>query len=130
MIRAEQEIQVRWRDLDAMQHVNNAVYLTYLETAREAWFAELLAGTTADSMQFAIRRLEVDFLSQVTVADGPLRVEVESAGVGTSSLSTHERIYAGSDGRLVLEAVCVSVHLDATKLRSAPLPEMLRSRLV
>ena len=128
-MRVEREIQIRWRDLDAMQHVNNAVYLTYLETAREAWFAEVLAGTEADSMQFAIRRLEVDFLSQLTVADDPARVEVALAAVGTSSLTTRERIVAGSDGRVALEAVCVIVHLDATKLRSAPLPEALRVRL-
>lgn len=128
-MKVERELQIRWRDLDAMQHVNNAVYLTYLETAREAWFAELLAGTGADSMQFAIRRLELDFLSQLTVADDPARVEVELERVGTSSLTTRERIVAGSDGRIALEAACVVVHLDASKLRSAPLPDAVRARL-
>ena len=61
--------------------------------------------------------------------DDPARVKVELDKVGTSSLRTRERIVAGSDGRVALEAVCVSVHLDATKLRSAPLPEALRARL-
>lgn len=128
-MRVERELQIRWRDLDAMQHVNNAVYLTYLETAREAWFEGVLAGTGVDSMQFAIRRLELDFLSQLTVADDPARVEVALAAVGISSLTTRERILAGSDGRVALEAVCVSVHLDAAKLRSAPLPDAVRARL-
>ena len=128
-MRVEREIQIRWGDLDAMQHVNHAVYLSYLETAREDWFADLLAGTGADSMQFAIRRLELDFLSQLTVADDPARVEVALAAVGISSLTTRERILAGSDGRVALEAVCVSVHLDAAKLRSAPLPDAVRARL-
>ncbi len=128
-MRVERDIQIRWRDLDAMQHVNNAVYLTYLETAREAWFAELLGGTGADSMQFAIRRLEVDFLAQLTVADELARVGIELDRVGTSSLTTRERIVAGSDGRVALEAVCVVVYLDASKLRSAPLPDGVRARL-
>ena len=128
-MRVEREIQIRWGDLDAMQHVNNAVYLTYLETAREAWFEDVLAGAGVNSMQFAIRRLELDFLSQLTVADDPARVEVALAAVGISSLTTRERIRAGSDGRVALEAVCVLVHLDASKVRSAPLPELVRARL-
>lgn len=56
-------------------------------------------------------------------------VAIELDAVGTSSLRTRERILAGFDGRVALEAVCVSVHLDATKLRSAPLPEAVRARL-
>ena len=56
-------------------------------------------------------------------------VAIELDAVGTSRLTTRERILAGSDGRVALEAVCVLVHLDASKLRSAPLPEAVRARL-
>jgi acyl-CoA thioester hydrolase len=120
-------VQVRWSDMDAMGHVNNAAYLTYLETAREPSFAEL--GTSDKYMRFAMRRIEVDFLSQLTFDDGAVRITVELDGVGVSSVRTRERMTAVSDGRPVVEARAVIVRLDETGLRSAPLPDDLRERL-
>jgi acyl-CoA thioester hydrolase len=113
--------------MDAMGHVNNATYLTYLETAREPWFAAL--GEAEEYMSFALRRVEVDFLSQLTFADGAVVVTIELTGVGVSSLRTHERMTAVSDGRVVVEARAVIVRLDETGLVSAPLPDALRERL-
>ena len=70
--------------------------------------------------------MEVDFVSQLTDRDGFARVEVELEGVGTTSLRTRERILAGSDGRVAVEASAVIVHLDGTKRASAPLPGSVR----
>lgn len=118
------DVQIRWGDMDAMAHVNNAVYLTYLECGRDAFFAE--AAPEVDWMQFALRKVDIDFVSQLTDRDGFARVEVELEGVGTTSIRTRERILAGSDGRVAVEATAVIVHLDETKLASAPLPDALR----
>jgi acyl-CoA thioester hydrolase len=126
-VTSETTVQVRWSDMDAMGHVNNAAYLTYLETAREPWFAEF--GTSDASLRFAMRRIEVDFLSQLTFDDGSVRVAVELDGVGVSSVRTRERMTAVSDGRTVVEARAVIVRLDETGLGSAPLPDELRRRL-
>jgi acyl-CoA thioester hydrolase len=124
---SETTVQLRWSDMDAMGHVNNATYLTYLETAREPWFATL--GQPEEYMRFAMRRVEVDFLSQLTFADGAVVVTIELAGVGISSVRTRERMTAVSDRRVVVEAQAVIVRLDETGLRSSPLPEELRERL-
>jgi acyl-CoA thioester hydrolase len=124
---SETVVQVRWSDMDAMGHVNNATYLTYLETAREPWFAALGAGN--DLMQFALRRIEVDYLSQLRFEDGAVRVTVSLGGVGTTSIRTLERMTAASDGRLVVEASAVCVRLDDAGTGSAPLPDDLRARL-
>ncbi len=123
----ELSVQLRWSDMDAMGHVNNAAYLTYLETAREPWFSAL--GAAEDYMRFAMRRLEIDFLSQLTFDDGAVHVTVELDGVGVSSIRTRERMTAVSDGRLVVEARAVIVRLDETGQRSAPLTDGLRERL-
>ena len=122
------DVQIRWGDMDAMAHVNNAVYVTYLECGRDAFFAEM--APAVDWMQFVLRKVEVDFVSQLTDRDGFARVEVELEGVGTTSLRTRERILAGSDGRVAVEASAVIVHLDETKLRSAPLSDALRATFV
>jgi acyl-CoA thioester hydrolase len=126
-VRSETTVQLRWSDMDAMGHVNNATYLTYLETAREPWFDAF--GEAEEYMSFAMRRVEVDFLSQLTFADGAVLVTIELAGVGVSSIRTSERMTAVSDGRLVVEARAVIVRLDETGLRSTPLPDGLRERL-
>jgi acyl-CoA thioester hydrolase len=124
---SETTVQLRWSDMDAMGHVNNATYLTYLETARESWFASI--GVSDESLRFAMRRIEADFLSQLTFDDGAVRVVIELDGVGVSSIRTRERMTAHSDGRLALEARAVIVRLDETGQRSAPWPDDLRERL-
>jgi acyl-CoA thioester hydrolase len=124
---SETTVQLRWSDMDAMGHVNNATYLTYLETARESWFASI--GVSDESLRFAMRRIEADFLSQLTFDDGAVRVVIELDGVGVSSIRTRERMTALSDGRLALEARAVIVRLDETGQRSAPWPDDLRERL-
>lgn len=126
-MRVETTVQLRWSDMDAMQHINNATYLTYLETAREPWFASILDG--GDSMRFVLRRIEIDYVSQLTFDVVAVRVFVELDGIGRSSIRTRERIAADSDGRVVAEARAVVVYLDETGLSSAPLPDELRERL-
>jgi acyl-CoA thioester hydrolase len=124
---SETIVPLRWSDMDAMGHVNNAAYLTFLETAREPWFAAL--GANNDLMQFALRRVEIDYLSQLRFEDGAVRVTVSLGGVGTTSIRTREVMTAESDGRLVVEATTVIVRLDETGTTSTPLPDDLRARL-
>lgn len=122
----ETTVQIRWGDMDAMGHVNNAAFLSYLETAREPFFEQVVGDALT---RFVLRRIEVDYLSQLTYDDNAVRVAVELAGVGTSSLRTREVMTAASDRRLVVEARAVIVHVDGTGSAAAPLPESLRDRL-
>ena len=121
-------VPLRWSDMDAMRHVNNATSLSYFETAREPWFERMLVGD--DPMRWVLRRVEVDFRSQLTFVDGAVRVTVALDGIGTSSVRTAERITAESDGRLVAEARTVIVRLDESGTRSEPIPDELRELLL
>jgi acyl-CoA thioester hydrolase len=67
-------IQVRFRDLDALGHVNNAVYLTYLEVARAAYFSRLEPDWVGKG-HFILARAEVDFLRPILLED-PVEVGV------------------------------------------------------
>ena len=64
----EHEIDVRFRDCDALGHVNNAVYLTYLEQARFAHW-QRLTGTSGIPRTFILARVECDYRAQATVGD-------------------------------------------------------------
>src|SRR5512135_179026 len=54
-------VAVRFKDLDAMGHVNNAVYATYFEEARAAFARQVLGLTRLDDFDFVVARLEIDF---------------------------------------------------------------------
>ena len=63
----EHELEVRFRDCDALGHVNNAVYLTYLEQARFAHW-QRLTGVTGIPRSFILARVECDYRAQATAA--------------------------------------------------------------
>jgi len=62
-------IQVRWRDLDAFGHVNNAVFASYLEMARTVVWTELFGGREALGIPFYVRRLEIEYRRQIGLDD-------------------------------------------------------------
>jgi acyl-CoA thioester hydrolase len=115
-------IEIRWRDMDAFKHVNNSVYLTYLEEARDEWFLEVL-GNGLLLNDFVLARCAVDYRSPLTQDDGDVDVELRCTRVGRSSVATAERISAVSDGRVAAEAEAVLVHYDWQTGKSRPLTE-------
>jgi acyl-CoA thioester hydrolase len=117
--------EIRWRDMDAFRHVNNAVYLTYLEEARDEWFLEVL-GNGLLLNDFILARCAVDYRSPLTQEDGEVQVELRCTRVGRSSITTAEKVFAVSDGRLAAEAEAVLVHYDWEATRSRPLTDEIR----
>ena len=59
------EIAIRWRDVDNYGHVNNAVYLTYLEECRDRW----VRRTLGDDVGFVIVRVAIDFRRELSLED-------------------------------------------------------------
>ena len=114
---------VRFRDLDGMGHVNNAVYLTYLEQARLAWFGTG-DGFALDDVILA--RTEVDFRSPLQVGE-EVEIGVRPARIGTKSFELEYELRAG--GRLVAEAKSVLVGYDYDRGESIPVPERWQRRL-
>ena len=123
----ETEIQIRWRDMDAYGHVNNAVYLTYLEECRDAWAQELL-GSKEASWDFVLAHVGIDYRRQLTQADGRVLVRCRLASFGRSSIRTREEI-ALADGTVAAEAEAVVVPREPDADRSRPLRDDERARL-
>lgn len=110
--------------MDAFGHVNNAVYLNYLEEARDRLLTELFEG--ADD--FVIARVAVDYRREVTQADRAVVVTCRVEGWGRSSVTTAETMTLG-DGTVVAEAVTVLVARDPLAGGSRPLTGPERDRL-
>ena len=114
---------VRFRDLDGMGHVNNAVFSTYLEQARLAWFGETDEHALGDVI---LARTEIDFRSPVQSGE-IVEVGVRPARLGTKSFELEYELRAG--GRLVAEAKSVLVGYDYVLAQSVPLSDDLKERL-
>ena len=115
-------VQVRFRDCDPYGHVNNAVYLTYLENARFAlWRAQDVRGVI-------LARAEVDFRAQATYGD-ELEVRVRLEGLGRSSFRYDYEVVDLSTQRVVLNAKTVQVHFDYDKQTPVEMSEAFRRRL-
>jgi acyl-CoA thioester hydrolase len=123
----EHELEVRFRDCDAMGHVNNAVYLTYLEQARFAHW-QRLTGSTGIPRNFILARVECDYRAQATVGDR-LIVRLRVAAVGTSSFTFEYEIANGRTREVVVTARSVQVMFDYAARRPVPLPADVRARL-
>jgi acyl-CoA thioester hydrolase len=124
---AERRIPIRWRDLDAYGHVNNAVYLTYLEEARDAWVDEAL-GPVADTWDFVLARVAIDYRRELTRDDREVVVRCRLGSVGRSSLRTVEEVLT-TDGTLAAVAESVIVPRDPASGRSRRLTDEERSAL-
>jgi acyl-CoA thioester hydrolase len=110
--------RVRFRDCDAMGHVNNAVFSTYLEESRIG----VLGGLNA----FILARVEIDFRSEVRMGE-EVEVQTSCSRIGTRSFDLEHVITAG--GRVVAEAKSVLVSYDYERGESVPVPDDLRRRL-
>jgi acyl-CoA thioester hydrolase len=121
----EKTVEIRWRDVDAYLHVNNAVYATYLEECRDEWVERTL-GEAGDSWDFVLARVAIDFRRELRLEDEAVVVSCRLDRVGTSSLTLREAIRT-RDGELAAEAEAVLVARDRESGRSRPLNDAERA---
>jgi acyl-CoA thioester hydrolase len=123
----EERIRIRWRDMDAYGHVNNAVYLNYLEEARDRWVQKVL-GPVSDTWHFVLARVAVDFRSELTQDDVEIIVRCRLDSIGRASVRTREEILK-RDGTVSAESESVIVARDPNSGRSRPLTDEERATL-
>jgi acyl-CoA thioester hydrolase len=117
----EKVVEIRWRDVDAYLHVNNAVYATYLEECRDEWVEQAL-GDTGDPWDLVLARVAIDFRRELRLEDEAVVVSCALERIGNSSLTLREQIRT-RDGELAAEAEAVLVARDRELGRSRPLTE-------
>jgi len=122
----EREVEIRWRDLDGLRHVNNAVYATYLEIGRDAFFEEVLPE--AKPWDYVLVRLALDFRRELRFEDGRVVVSCAVERVGRSSITLREEIRTSS-GELAAECETVVVARDSESGRPRPLTDAERTVL-
>ena len=120
-------IAVRWRDLDAYQHVNNSVYLTYLEEARLQWF-DALPGPWMDDMSAPVLAASQLNYRRSIAWPADIVVELFAERVGNSSLTLGHRIVAADDASMLYcDGNIVAVWIERASGRPTVLPDAVRA---
>ncbi|ASY20258.1 acyl-CoA thioester hydrolase [Candidatus Planktophila vernalis] len=117
-MRYQSKQYVRWDDLDAFGHVNNAVYLTYAQEARFAW---------SGILEMVVARAEVDFIAPIYDGDTFLDIELWVSAIGNSSFTMTYEIKM--KGELVARVKTVQVTVDMGTKKSHPIDDEQRAFL-
>ena len=124
-------IKIRFRDLDAFGHVNNAVYFTFMVMARVEYFTQigLLKDHEFPAPFFIIAEATCQFKAPIEM-DTPLIIQTRVSRLGNSSFDMEYRFTHGTDGAVLAAGRTVQVTFDYTAGRSVPLPDEWRAAIV
>lgn len=119
------EVDVRFRDIDPMDRVNNAVYVTYIEQARAEYYREVLDIGLGDA-ETVLARLAVDYEQGVEEGE-TVAVHMRTEELGTASIPMQYELRV--DGSVVARARTVQVCFDPETGESRPIPTGWRERI-
>ncbi|ADV26819.1 thioesterase superfamily protein [Pseudoxanthomonas suwonensis 11-1] len=120
-------ISVRWRDMDAMGHVNNAKYISYLEEARVRWMQGVPGVSMTDRIAPVVAATNVNYRAPI-VWPNDIVVELFVERLGNSSVTIGHRILDQKDEKVLYsDGNVVVVWMDTQSGRSAPLPDAIRA---
>jgi acyl-CoA thioester hydrolase len=122
-------VEVRFRDLDAFGHVNNVVYLTYMESARLAYWAHVTGRRDWRQLEMILARTEIDYRAPAGL-DERLQVGVRCVSMRRSSFVLEFEVSEVGTGRVVAEARKVLVHYDYAAGQPKPLTDEMRKQLL
>ncbi|HEY7692808.1 MAG TPA: thioesterase family protein [Gaiellaceae bacterium] len=122
----EKRIDIRWRDLDAYRHVNQAVYLTYLEEALDDWIRGVLGLGEGEVWHYVAAHVSIDYRNELRLDDRQAVASVRLERVGTKSVTARAELRA-PDGRTAAEAEIVIVARDPGTGASQPLTDAERA---
>ncbi len=122
-------IDVRFRDLDAMGHVNNAVMFTYFEEGRKHFFFSAFKGASLKDFNFILASISCDYLHPVRLEDKP-RLWMWAEDIGKKSFTLAYCLTADGDRDFVFaRGKSVQVCYDYSGGRSIPIPDRMRKVL-
>lgn len=102
------QMNVRFSDLDAMEHVNNAKYLTYLEDARISYLNNILNLSEASlEYQAVIAKIEINFLNQIKLGD-KLEIYTRIFKLGKKSFDFEMLIVINNNGEKVIASSSIT----------------------
>ncbi|MHB0969184.1 MAG: acyl-CoA thioesterase [Thermoanaerobaculia bacterium] len=118
--------EVAWRDLDAMGHVNNAVFVSFLEIARTGYWLDLHGRTKAGDIGFIVARIECDYRRELNLGDA-IEIAVRVGEMRGSSFDFLSEVR--KDGEIVLTGKVTVVLYSWETRAKRPIPDDLRKKI-
>ena len=122
-------INTRWRDMDALGHLNHAIYLEYMETARVDVYIQLgFSGVRKDMDESTILgSMDVHYLSQVKHPSS-LDVGHRICRVGSKSFDFLAAIFKQNEEKPVCSALFKMVAFNYDSNKAIPVPDLIREK--
>jgi len=119
-------VPVRWRDLDALNHVNNSTYLSYIEEARLLWLQQVSDWMSVESAPI-LAASELNYRKPITWP-ASLHVQLRCERLGNSSITLSHRIIDAADaGCVYCDGRTVLVWINPRSGKPVPLPATVRA---
>lgn len=116
-------IELRWRDLDALNHVNNASFLTYFEETRLRWFATFPAPWSSERASPVLAAVQINYRRQLNWPQD-VRAELACERIGNTSLTLAHRLIDANDPTIIFaDGTSVLVWIDPATGKPVGLPE-------
>jgi acyl-CoA thioester hydrolase len=127
-IRFYHPMEVRYADLDAQGHLNNAKYLTFFEQARVRYFEEL--GLLSKNLSFMeigmiVADIHIKYRAPVTLGTA-IKVGVRIEAIGNRSITVHQTIADGVTGKLYADGMVILVTYDYREHKTTPVSDEWR----
>ena len=122
-------VEVRFRDLDALGHVNNAVYLTYFEIARTHYWKNLFGlPRAAQNWGFVMVRTECNYRSPAILGE-TIKISARILSIKNSSFSFEYRLVENQTGRLIAEGLSIQVCYNQKTGKTIYVPKEIRKKI-
>jgi acyl-CoA thioester hydrolase len=126
----QSRIGIRFKDIDAMGHVNNAVIFTYFEEGRKALFYDAFKKSVPGGFNFMVAHLECDYILPIRLEDR-LLLNIWVTAIGTKSFGlAYALLDAANVNRTFAKGSSVQVCYDYRQSQSVPVPQTLKKALL
>ena len=121
-------LEVRFRDLDALGHVNNAVYLTYFEIARTHYWKNLFGLPTAQDWGFVMVRTECNYRSPALLGE-TIKISTRILSIKNSSFTFEYRLTENQTGRLIAEGLSIQACYNQKSGKTIQVSKEMRRKI-
>lgn len=124
-------LQMRWNDLDALGHVNNALFITYFETARGRYMLEACPGWDWTKQMFLIGNVNASFHKELLLTAKNPQVYMKTSKLGTKSFELAYAIVSeGKDGKVVhATGATTQIMFDMKSKQTVAIPDWIKENL-
>ena len=119
------EHEVRFRDLDAMRHVNNVAFVALMEDARMEYWKALTRVQDLKGINFILAEVSCRYLSPAYLGE-TIRIGIRASNISTKSFQFEYRMEDKASGRLITEGSSVQVMYDYKQKKTMPLEQKMR----